>query len=104
MPATENTSHRWEPIDLADPEFRPIKARLVRAYLHHKVDLGVYGDQEIVDHVDDITAILVGLVRRAMREGDEAWLARFKPARRGSPRGWGSTEARRPPFISAPRS
>ena len=47
--------------DLSDPEFGPIKARLARAYLEHKGDLGVLltDDAEIIAHVDEITALLL---------------------------------------------
>ena len=40
--------------DLSDPEFGPIKARLARAYLEHKGDLGVLltDDAEIIALVD----------------------------------------------------
>ena len=56
---------------LSDPEFGPIKARLARAYLEHKGDLGVLltDDAEIIAHVDEITALLLaasepGVTRR----------------------------------------
>jgi hypothetical protein len=81
MPATEqNNSYRarYEFPDLADPEFAPIRTRLVRAYLDHKVDLGIASDEAVIAHVDDITAILIGLVRRSVRERDHAWAARFE--------------------------
>ena len=51
--------------------------RLVRAYLEHRDDLGIADDQQIVDHVDDITAILFGLTLRAMRDNDHEWVMRF---------------------------
>jgi hypothetical protein len=63
--------------DLNAPEFAPIKTRLARAYLDHKADLGVGSDQEIIDRVDDITAILFGLTCRAVRGDDYEWMARF---------------------------
>ena len=44
--------------DLNAPEFAAIKSRLARAYLDHKADIGAphATDQDILDHVDDITA------------------------------------------------
>ena len=47
--------------DLSDPEFGRIKARLARAYLEHKGDLGalLMDDAEIIAHVDVITALLL---------------------------------------------
>ena len=47
--------------DLSDPEFGLIKARLARAYLEHKGDLGVLltDDAEIIALVDEITALLL---------------------------------------------
>jgi hypothetical protein len=63
--------------DLADPEVAPIKTKLALAYLDHKADLSVDSDQEIVDRVDDITAILFGLTLRATRGSDHYWIARF---------------------------
>jgi hypothetical protein len=48
--------------DLNAPEFAPIKARFARDYLEHKADIGTphATDQEILDHVDDITALMLG--------------------------------------------
>ena len=42
--------------DLNAPEFAPIKARLARAYLDHKADIGARARrpiQDILDRVDD---------------------------------------------------
>ena len=52
--------------DLNAPEFAPIKTRLARAYLDHKADIGAphATDQDILDHVDDITALMLGALGR----------------------------------------
>jgi hypothetical protein len=57
--------------DLDALEFVPIKTRLALAFLDQKADLGVHSDQAIVDHVDDIMAIMLALTRRAVREDDQ---------------------------------
>ena len=56
--------------DLNSPEFAAIKSRLARAYLDHKADIGAphATDQDILDHVDDITALMLGALGRAMAE------------------------------------
>jgi len=79
MPATDDPRVAEALRDLAtDPEFAPIKTNLALAFIAHKADVGDVGsDQEIVDHVDDITAILFGLTLRAMRDSDYEWMARF---------------------------
>ena len=64
--------------DLSDPEFGPIKARLARAYLEHKGDLGVLltDDAEIIAHVDEITALLLA--------ASDPGVARRQPALEGA--------------------
>jgi hypothetical protein len=63
--------------DLDAPEFAPIKTKLALAFIDHKADLGVDSDREIVERVDDITAILFGLTCRPVHAGDHEWIARF---------------------------
>jgi hypothetical protein len=65
--------------DLNSPEFAPLKARLARAYLDHKADVGAAHatDQDILDHVDDITAVMLGALGRAMAERRHAWLLHY---------------------------
>jgi hypothetical protein len=57
MPATDLGGPSEDPPNLDAPEFAPVKTRLARAFLDHKADLDIASDQEIIDHVDDITAI-----------------------------------------------
>ena len=66
--------------DLSDPEFAPIKARLARAYLEHKGDLGVLltDDAEIVAHVDEITALLLAAWARASLADNQRWKERYR--------------------------
>ena len=68
-----------EPRDLNSPEFAPIKSRLVRAYLDHKADIGVPDatDQDILDNIDDITALMLGVLGRAMAEHRHTWLQHY---------------------------
>ena len=65
--------------DLNSPEFAAIKKRLARAYLDHKADIGpVHAtDQDILDHVDDITALMLGALGRAMVERRHTWLQHY---------------------------
>ena len=65
--------------DLSDPEFGPIKARLTRAYLEHKGDLGVLSTDEaaIIAHVDEITALLFAAAERALSVDNELWKERY---------------------------
>ena len=65
--------------DLSDPEFGPIKARLARAYLEHKGDLGVLlaDDAEIIAHVDEITALLLAASVRASLADNQRWKERY---------------------------
>ena len=62
------------------PEFAPIRGDLARLYIAHKGDLGLldWTDAQLVEHVDDVTAALIGCGRVAMQRGDEAWLERHR--------------------------
>jgi len=53
---------------LERPEFAPLRARLVRVYLDHKAALSVpqASDEEIADHVDEITGELFGMMARVI--------------------------------------
>jgi hypothetical protein len=44
-------------VDLASPEFTPIRGELARAFLKHRVSIGLgdASDESILDHVDDHT-------------------------------------------------
>ena len=66
--------------DLNSPEFAPIKARLARAYLEHKADLGVPDatDEAVLARVDEITAILFASSVRAWRADDQRWKERYR--------------------------
>jgi hypothetical protein len=66
--------------DLSDPEFGPIKARLARAYLEHKDDLGVLltDDAEIIALVDEITALLLAAWVRASLADNQRWKERYR--------------------------
>ena len=65
--------------DLSDPEFGPIKARLARAYLEHKGDLGVLltDDAEIIALVDEITALLLAAWFQASLTDNQRWKERY---------------------------
>jgi len=65
--------------DLSDPEFGPIKARLARAYLEHKGDLGVLltDDAEIIALVDEITALLLAAWFKASLADNQRWKERY---------------------------
>jgi hypothetical protein len=65
--------------DLNSPQFAPIKTRLAKAYLDHKADIGAphATDQDILDHVDDITALMLGALGRAMAERRHTWLQHY---------------------------
>jgi hypothetical protein len=65
--------------NLGDPEFAPIKARLTRAYLDHKADMGVpnASDESIVSHVDEITAVLMQGIARAVASDNTVFMTRF---------------------------
>jgi hypothetical protein len=57
--------------DLNAPEFAPLKAQLARAYLDHKADVGAPHptDEAIVDRTDEITALMLGAMARAIACG-----------------------------------
>jgi hypothetical protein len=65
--------------DLNSPEFAAIKSRLARAYLDHKADIGASHatEQDILDQVDDITALMLGALGRAMAERRHTWLQHY---------------------------
>ena len=65
--------------DLSDPEFGLIKARLARAYLEHKGDLGVLltEDSEIIALVDEITALLLAAWFQASLADNQRWKERY---------------------------
>jgi len=65
--------------DLNDAEFAPIKARLSRAFLEHKADLGVpfADDAEILKHVDEIAILLINRTGIALATGNLGWLERY---------------------------
>ena len=65
--------------DLNSPEFASIKSRLARAYLDHKADIGAAydTDQDILDHNDDITVLMLGALGRALTERRHAWLQHY---------------------------
>jgi hypothetical protein len=50
-----------------------------RAYLDHKADIGAphATDQDILDHVDDICALMLGALGRAMAERRHTWLLHY---------------------------
>jgi hypothetical protein len=65
--------------DLNSPEFAAIKSRFARAYLDREADIGAphATDQDILDHVDDITALMLGALGRAMAERRHTWLQHY---------------------------
>jgi hypothetical protein len=65
--------------DLNSPQFAPIKTRLAKAYLEHKADIGAphASDQAILDRVDEITALMLGALGRAMAERRAPWLLHY---------------------------
>ena len=65
--------------DLNAPEFAAIKSRFARAYLDREADIGAphATDQDILDHVDDITALMLGALGRAMAERRRTWLQHY---------------------------
>lgn len=64
------------------PMFAKMRTRCARAYIEHKAELGVReaSDEEIVARVDEINAILLGGLSRAMRgdPGTAAWMANYR--------------------------
>src|SRR4030088_3527342 len=64
-----------EPVETRETRQREVQrgdmlSRLAKAYLDHKADIGAphATDQDILDHVDDITALMLGALGRAMAE------------------------------------
>jgi hypothetical protein len=66
---------------LNSPEFAQVRGELARAFIANKAALGPVAahasDQAILDHVDDIMAVMLGRVAKAMELGDAAWLERY---------------------------
>lgn len=62
-----------------DPTSATTRARLARAYLEHKADLGLTWDDEtkIVSHVDEITEVLFSASAEALRTNNQQWLERY---------------------------
>ena len=60
-------------------EFAPIKSRFARGYLEYKADLGVPDatDEAMLEHVDDMTALMLGALGRAMAEHRHTWLQHY---------------------------
>ena len=56
-----------------------VRARLARAYLEHKAELGmpITDDAEIVRRVDEITILLCDRSGRALRKGNARVLRRY---------------------------
>ena len=67
-------------LDLRDPAFGPIRARLARVYMEHKVDLGVpdASDDDILRNVDDITLTLMRGIGEALLQNNEAFLRKYR--------------------------
>jgi hypothetical protein len=65
--------------DLDAPEFAAIKSRLAPAYLDHKADIGAphATDEAIVDRTDEITALMLGAMARAIAERRHTWLLHY---------------------------
>jgi hypothetical protein len=57
-----------------------VRAQLAQIFIEHKADLGREAarasDQAILDHVDDITEVLLRGLTTALTEGDVDWLRR----------------------------
>lgn len=66
--------------DPSSPDYSAIRARLVRAYLENKADLGVpvTDDAEIVRRVDEITILLFNRSGMASRKGNSGWQQRYQ--------------------------
>jgi hypothetical protein len=68
--------------DLKSPEFAEARAALARAFIKHKAALGPVAahasDEAILDHTDDIMAVMLGRLARAMDLGDADWLERYR--------------------------
>jgi hypothetical protein len=65
-------------VDLSSLEFTPIRGELARAFLKHRVSmrLGNASDEWILDHVDNITLVLVELMKHAIAIDERPWLRR----------------------------
>jgi hypothetical protein len=65
--------------DLNAPEFAAIKSRFALVYLDHKADIGAphATEQDVLDQVDDITALMLGALGRAMAERRHTWLQHY---------------------------
>ena len=65
--------------DLDAPEFALIRARLARAYLEHKADIGAAhaDDAEIVARVDAISEVMLEAMKRALTTRHKPWLTRY---------------------------
>jgi hypothetical protein len=66
--------------DPTSPEFASIRARLAVAYVEHKHELGVpvANDAEIVERVDEITALMLAASAKAISTGNRRWMARYR--------------------------
>ena len=58
--------------------FAPIRGQLARVFVEHKADMGFPDatDARIVEHVDDIGAVLIALTEHATKIDDRVWLRR----------------------------
>lgn len=65
-------------LDPAAAEFAAIRADLGRLYLAHKAELGMaeFTDDYVIEHIDDITAMMIGLGQAALQNDARAWLER----------------------------
>jgi hypothetical protein len=65
--------------DLDAPEFALIRARLARAYLEHKADIGAAhaDDAEIVARVDAISEVMLATMKQALTTRHKPWLMRY---------------------------
>ena len=65
--------------DPSSPRFAAVRARLARAFLDHKADLGVplVDDADIIKHVDEIAVLLFTAASKALRSNDQHWLERY---------------------------
>ena len=65
--------------DLDSPKFAPIRTRLARAFMEHKADLGVpeASDQDILDHVDHIMALMLRTTAAALACRSVDWFRHY---------------------------
>ena len=65
--------------DLADPAFAPIRARLAKAFMENKGDLGVVyaTDEAILQRTDAIAWMLLEAAGKAFIARDAQWLQRY---------------------------